>query len=190
MPNTPDRVVSQFAALVLTPTIQEPSGKALAEDEYGNIVLVVRPPLSPRKPKSKPGPKRQATADLSREFPPAATHRTREKRALTTAFKLGVLSYATYGRIDGGKGGLPAKGYRGVNLKHTQMAAGGAGITFDEAFEVRDWKEYVGSMWLQSCFLVSAILKMMVWNSVGETRPELRPHVQNNIGVFALVNLI
>ena len=36
----------------------------------------------------------------------------------------------------------------------------------------RDWKECIGSMRLQSCSLVSAILKMMmVWNSVGETRP-------------------
>ena len=51
-------------------------------------------------------------------------------------------------------------------------------------------------MWLQSCSLVSAILKMMVWNSVGETRPEagggnsgLRPpvdRVQNDITVFEL----
>jgi len=44
-------------------------------------------------------------------------------------------------------------------------------------------------MWLQSCSLVSAILKMMVWNSVGERglKPgdsRLRPHVQGNITGF------
>jgi hypothetical protein len=45
-------------------------------------------------------------------------------------------------------------------------------------------------MWLYSCFLVSAILKMlMVWNSVGETRPEATCTRQYH-GVFALVNLI
>jgi hypothetical protein len=96
MPNSPDTVVLQFAALALTPTVHEPT-EALDEDNDDNIELVVRPPLSPRKPKSKPGPKRKATADLSRKFPPPATHLTREKRAFTTAFKLGVLSYATYG---------------------------------------------------------------------------------------------
>jgi len=53
-------------------------------------------------------------------------------------------------------------------------------------------------MWLQSCSLVSAILKMMmVWNSVGETRPEarggdsgLRPHVLVQANMCVLVNLI
>ena len=108
MSNAPDTVILQFAALVLSPTVQEATGEALDEDEDDNIELVVRPPLSPRKPKSKPGPKRQATADLSRKFPPPATHPTREKRAFTTAYKLGVLSYATYGRVDDGKGGLRA----------------------------------------------------------------------------------
>ena len=107
MSNAPDTVILQFAALVLTPTVQEATGEALDEDE-DNIELAVRPPLTPRKPKSKPGPKRQATADLSRKFPPPATHPTRERRAFTTAYKLGVLSYATYGRIDDGKGGLRA----------------------------------------------------------------------------------
>ena len=69
--------------------------------------------LSPRKPKSKPGPKRKPTADLSRKFPPSTTHPTRQKRAFTTAFKFGVLSYATYGRADDGKGGLQAPVVRG-----------------------------------------------------------------------------
>jgi hypothetical protein len=68
MPNSPDTVVLQFAALALTPTVHEPT-EALDEDNDDNIELVVRPPLSPRKPKSKPGPKRKATADLSRKFP-------------------------------------------------------------------------------------------------------------------------
>src|SRR5258705_5361958 len=124
MSNAPDTVVLQFAALVLTPTVQEATGEALDEDEDDNIELVVRPPLSPRKPKSKPGPKRQATADLSHKFPPPATHPTRERRAFTTAFKLGVLSYATYGRVDDGKGGLRAPRAKEVceryNLKHTR----------------------------------------------------------------------
>ena len=45
-------------------------------------------------------------------------------------------------------------------------------------------------MSLQSCFLVSGILKMMmVWNSVGETRPEATWTKQYH-GVPALVNLI
>jgi len=84
----------------------------------------------PRKPKTKTGPRRQATADLSRKFPPPppppprATGRTCEKRAFTTAFKLGVLSYATYGRIDDSKGGLRAPRAKEVckryNPKHTR----------------------------------------------------------------------
>ena len=52
-------------------------------------------------------------------------------------------------------------------------------------------------MWFQSCSLVSAILEVVVvWNSVGETRPiigrggdsGLRPHVrvQGDITVFVL----
>ena len=50
-------------------------------------------------------------------------------------------------------------------------------------------------MWFQSCSLVSAILKMMVWNSVGETRlrpgggefwPEAAYRVQGDITVFVL----
>ena len=90
-------VVLQFTALVLTPRIQEAAREALDEDELeDDIEPVIRPPLSPCKPKSKPGPKRQATADLSRKFPPPATHLTRERRAFTTAFKLGVLSYMTW----------------------------------------------------------------------------------------------
>ena len=56
MANGTDTIVLQFAALVLTPTVQEATGEALDEDE-DNIELAVRPPLSPRKPKSKPGPK-------------------------------------------------------------------------------------------------------------------------------------
>ena len=92
MSSTPDTVVLQFTALVLTPRIQEAAHEALDEDELDDIEPVTCPPLSPRKPKSKPGPKRQATADLSRKFP-LATHSTRERRAFTTAFKLGVLSY-------------------------------------------------------------------------------------------------
>jgi len=120
MPTTPDTIVSQFAALVLALSLQEPTGNVPDED----IEPLSRPPLSPRKPKSKPGPRRQATADLSRKFPPPATRPTREKRAFTTAFKLGVLSYATYGRIDDGKGGLRAPRAKEVckryNLKHTR----------------------------------------------------------------------
>jgi len=107
MPTTPDTVALQFAALILTPTVQEPTANALDEEEDNdNLDLAVHPPLSSRKPKSKPGRMRQATADLSRTSPPPAMHLTREKRAFTTAFKLGVLSYATYCRIEGGKGGL------------------------------------------------------------------------------------
>ena len=51
-------------------------------------------------------------------------HPTRERRAFTTAYKLGVLSYATYGRVDDGKGGLRAPRAKEVcrryNLKHTR----------------------------------------------------------------------
>ena len=62
-----DTVVLQFTALILTPQIQEAASEALDEDELENDIdseLAIRPPLSPRKPKSKPSPKRQATADL------------------------------------------------------------------------------------------------------------------------------
>ena len=80
MSSTPDTVVLQFTALVLTPRIQEAAREALDEDELeDDIEPVTRPPLSPHKPKSKPSPKRQATADLSRKFPPPATHPTRER---------------------------------------------------------------------------------------------------------------
>ena len=52
------------------------------------------------------------------------THPTLERRAFTTAFKLGVLSYATNGRVDDGKGGLRAPRAKEVcvryNLKHTR----------------------------------------------------------------------
>jgi len=125
MPTTPDTVALQFTALILTPTVQEPTAKALDEEEDNeNLDPAVRPPLSPCKPKSKPGRMRQATADLARKFPPLATHLTGEKRAFTTAFKLGVLSYVTYGRIKDGKGGLRAPMAMEVckryNLKHTR----------------------------------------------------------------------
>ena len=125
MPTTPDTVTLQFTALILTPIGQEPTTKALDEEEDNdNLDLAVRPPLSPGKPKSKPGQMRQVTADLSRKFPPPATHLTREKRAFTTAFKLGVLSYVTYSRIEDGKGGLRAPTAMEVckryNLKHTR----------------------------------------------------------------------
>ena len=73
MPTTPDTVVLQFVTLVLTPTVQEATGEALDEDgDNTGIELAVRPPLSPRKPKSKPGQKGQATANLSCKFPPPA----------------------------------------------------------------------------------------------------------------------
>jgi hypothetical protein len=74
IPNSPDTAALQFAAPARTPTVQEPTGNALDEDDDDNTELVVRPPLSPRKPKSKPGPKRQATADLSRKFPSGYIH--------------------------------------------------------------------------------------------------------------------
>ena len=100
MSNTPNNtsvVELQFASLILIPRTEEATGKALNEDELEDgIEPVIRPPLSPCKPKLKPGPKRQATSDLSRKFPPPATHPTRERRAFTTAFKLGVLSYMTW----------------------------------------------------------------------------------------------
>ena len=90
----PDTFLFRFSALVVTPTsrVQDED-----EDPDDNIDLVAA--LSPRKPKSKPGPKRKPTADLSRKFPPSATHPTRQKRAFTAEFKLGILSYATYGRV-------------------------------------------------------------------------------------------
>ena len=66
--------------LSFSPRIQDATREALDEDELeDDIDPVTRPPLSPRKPKSKPGPKRLATADLSRKFPPQATHPTWEK---------------------------------------------------------------------------------------------------------------
>jgi len=90
MPTTPDTVALQFATLVLTPTVQESAAKALdKEQEDHNLEPTVRPPLLPCKPESKPGRMRQATADLSRKFPPTTTHPNREKLAFTTAFKLG-----------------------------------------------------------------------------------------------------
>ena len=96
MSNTPNTsaVELQFASLILTPQTEEATSEALNEDELeDDIEPVIYPPLSPCKPKSKPGPKRQATSDLSRKFPPPATHPTRERQAFMTAFKLGVLSY-------------------------------------------------------------------------------------------------
>jgi len=88
MPTTPDTVALQFTALILTPTVQEPTTKAFDEEEdNNNLDPAIRLPLSPCKPKSKPGRMRQATADLSHKFTPAATHLTCEKRAFTTAFK-------------------------------------------------------------------------------------------------------
>ena len=60
----PDAFLFHFAALVLTPTVQEATADAgeqhLDEDD---IDLVIRPALSSRKPKSKPGPKTKSTAD-------------------------------------------------------------------------------------------------------------------------------
>ena len=109
MSSTSDTVVLQFTALVLTPRIQEAAREALDEDKLeDDIKPVTHPPLSPCKPKSKPSPKRQATADLSRRFPPPATHPTQERRVFMTEFKLGVLSHMTYGRVDDGKGSLRA----------------------------------------------------------------------------------
>ena len=60
MSNTQDTVVLQFTALTLTPQIQKAASEALDEDELEddiNSAPAIRP-LSPRKPKSKPGPKR------------------------------------------------------------------------------------------------------------------------------------
>lgn len=88
-----------------------------------NIGLVICPALSLRKPKFKPGPERKPTPDLSRKFPPPATYPTQQKRAFTTAFKLGVLR-CKIGRVDDGEGGLRAPLAREVceryNLKHTR----------------------------------------------------------------------
>jgi len=68
----PDAFLFHFAALVLTPTVQEATADGGEqhpldedEDEDNNIDLVIRPALSPRKPKPKPGPKRKPTANLS-----------------------------------------------------------------------------------------------------------------------------
>ena len=83
MANSPDTVVLQFAALVLTTTVQE----ALDEDE-DNIELVVHPPLSPRKPNRSPA-RRDRRPYSSRASFLRLTHPTRERRAFTTAFKLG-----------------------------------------------------------------------------------------------------
>ena len=83
MANAPDTVVLQFATLVLT------GEGTLDEDEY-NIEPVVRPPLSPRKPKSKLGPKRQATAELSRKFPPAT--QTPAKMTLSSCWAHSLLA--------------------------------------------------------------------------------------------------
>ena len=51
---------------------------------------------------------RQQQTSLAQVSPPPGTDCTYEKRALTTAFELVVLSNTTYGRIDNGKGGLRA----------------------------------------------------------------------------------
>ena len=54
-----DTIVLQFTALILTPQIQEAASEALDEDELEddiNSEPAIRPPLSPRKPKSKPSP--------------------------------------------------------------------------------------------------------------------------------------
>jgi len=122
MPTTPHTIVSQSATLVLTPSLQLPTGNAPDEDD-DNTEPICRPPLSPLNRKRCPV-QGDATADLSRKFPSPATDRTREKRAFTTAFELGFLSCATYGRIDDGKGGLRAPTAKEVckryNLKHTR----------------------------------------------------------------------
>jgi len=107
-PNALDTAILQFTALVLSPPLQEATGKPFndLDDDDELSKLVVPPPLSPRKPKPKTGQKRQTTADLARKFPSPTTHPTRKKQVFTTEVKLGVLSYATYGTVDDGKGGL------------------------------------------------------------------------------------
>ena len=109
-PNALDTAILQFTTLVLSPPLQEATGEVFDnldnDDELSK--LVVPPPLSPCKPKPKTGPKRQATTDLAHKFRPPTTHPTWKKQAFTTEFKLEVLSYATYGRVDDGKGGLRA----------------------------------------------------------------------------------
>jgi len=127
MPTAPRAVVSWFAALVRVPLHLRFSylpRRRRPRWHDDNTLPISHPPLSPRQPKTKPGPRSQATADLSRKFSSSATDRTREKRAFTTAFKLGALSYATHGRIDNSKGGLRSptakEVYKRYNLKHTR----------------------------------------------------------------------
>lgn len=47
MPNTVGTVVLQFAALVVTPTVQEPTGKTSGEGETDNIEAVRPPSIIP-----------------------------------------------------------------------------------------------------------------------------------------------
>jgi len=92
----PDTFLFRFAALVLTPTVQEATADGGEQHPDEDIDLVIHPALSPHKPKSKPGPKTKPTADLSRKFPSPATHPTRQKRAFTTAYLApGVLGERT-----------------------------------------------------------------------------------------------
>jgi len=103
---TPDTVIcnSQLSFFHLR-SKNVPTGKAWDEDEDNNIEPAVRPPLSPRKLKSKPGQRRQMTVNSRASFllqlslPPERNERLR-------MYSNWVLSYATYSRIDDGKGGL------------------------------------------------------------------------------------
>ena len=92
----PDTFLFRFAALVLTPTVQEATADGGEQHPDEDIDLVIHPALSPHKPKSKLGPKTKPTADLSRKFPSPATHPTRQNRAFTTAYLApGVLGERT-----------------------------------------------------------------------------------------------
>ena len=85
------------------------------------------------------------------QVPLPATHPIRQKRAFAIAFKLGVLSYATYGRVDDGKGGLRPPLAREVRTLQPEtysisleMEAGGGDLAFDETFNRRDTDHLAG----------------------------------------------
>lgn len=69
----------------------------------------IRPiPISPRKPKWKPGPRREPISAVTRAVPVSLGTPSRARRSTTVKFKLGVLSWAHHTRIDDGCGGLRA----------------------------------------------------------------------------------
>ena len=60
--------------------------------------------LSPRKPKVKPGPRKQPLPSIPYKFAKPVATPSRQKKAFTTEFKLGVLAWWEHARIEDSDG--------------------------------------------------------------------------------------